>query len=361
MSDKEDIDPRIYFGSDLSCVTDLVTTKTTFTWRIKGTALDEEAGRLHDLQGIKTEEFTIKVPGHRDSKWMMEIKPGTIVDSFLNCDPIKISLHSKNPGTIHVQLSLSIGDSWDTWRGDTLRRYHTFIGESSCELELDHEVNDVWSVLEDDDVKIVLDFTFPLSSSPLRSESESSALEDERKTDQIMKNFEQFFMSREMSDIQLKCGDKTFDAHQVVLSAWSPVFRGMFQAEMKEKETKTVEIQDLEPDVMLEMLKFFYTGSCNINEKNPDPVNVMGILKAADKYQVDGLKNKCEEVMISILEPNNCLRILDCADMYGAQNLKTKALALVVSNMKTIKGSDEWKECVKKRPHLIVEVLADCV
>ena len=138
----------------------------------------------------------------------------------------------------------------------------------------------------------------------------------------------------------------------------------MFQAEMKEKETKTVEIQDLEPDVMLEMLKFFYTGSCNINEKNPDPVNVMGILKAADKYQVDGLKNKCEEVMISILEPNNCLRILDCADMYGAQNLKTKALALVVSNMKTIKGSDEWKECVKKRPHLIVDIseaLADCV
>ena len=221
-------------------------------------------------------------------------------------------------------------------------------------MEFDNVVNVGWSILDEYDVKIVLDFTFPSSSSTLRSESESSALEDERKTDQIMKNFEQFFMSREMSDIKLKCGDKTFDAHQVILSAWSPVFRGMFQAEMKEKETKTVEIQDLEPDVMLEMLKFFYTGSCNINEKNPDPVNVMGILKAADEYQVDGLKNKCEEVMISILEPNNCLRILDCADMYGAQNLKTKALALVVSNMKTIKGSDEWKECVKKRPHLIV-------
>ena len=192
MSDKED--------SDLSCATDLVTTKTTFTWKIKG--LDEETCQLHDLQGIKTEEFTIKVPGHRDSKWMMEIKPGTILASVLNFAPIKISLHSKNPGTIHVQLSLSIGNSEDTWRGDTLQRYHTFIGESSCELELDHVINVCWSILEDDDVKIVLDFTFPSSSSTLRSESESSALEDERKTDQIMKNFEQFFMSREMSDIQ---------------------------------------------------------------------------------------------------------------------------------------------------------------
>ena len=130
-----------------------------------------------------------------------------------------------------------------------------------------------------------------------------------------MKNFEQFFLSKEMSDIQIKCGDKTFEAHQVILSTWSPVFRGMFQAEMKEKETKTVEIQDLDPDVMLEMLKFFYIGSCNIHQKNPDPEDVMGLLEAADKYQVDVLKDKCEEAMISILEPNNCLRILDFADM----------------------------------------------
>ena len=180
-----------------------------------------------------------------------------------------------------------------------------------------------------------------------------------------MKNFEQFFLSKEMSDIQIKCGDKTFEAHQVILSTWSPVFRGMFQAEMKEKETKTVEIQDLDPDVMLEMLKFFYIGSCNIHQKNPDPEDVMGLLEAADKYQVDVLKDICEEAMISILEPNNCLRILDCADMYGAQDLKTRAMELVVGNMKTILGSGEWKECAKKRPHLYVDIsealAANCV
>ena len=180
----------------------------------------------------------------------------------------------------------------------------------------------------------------------------------------MMKNFEQFFLSKEMSDIQIKCGDKTFEAHQVILSTWSPVFRGMFQADMKEKETKTVEIQDLEPDIMLEMLKFIYIGRCGINNKNPDIVNVMGLLEAADRYQVDILKEKCEEVMISILDPTNCLRILDCADMFGAQDLKTRAMELVVSNMKTLLGSDEWKECAKKRPHLFVDIseaLAKCM
>ena len=191
--------------SDLSCATDLVTTKTTFTWKIKG--LDCITCHLHNLEGIKTKEFTLKVPGHRDSKWMMEIKPKTILEDDAY-GPIKISLHSKNPGTIHVHLSLYIGNPEDL--DDRLHRYHTFIGESSYELEFDYD----WSIVEDDsDVKIVLDFTFPSSSTTLRSESESSALEDERKTDPIIKNYEQFFMSREMSDVQLKCGDKTFDAH----------------------------------------------------------------------------------------------------------------------------------------------------
>ena len=69
---------------------------------------------------------------------------------------------------------------------------------------------------------------------------------------------------------------------------------------------------DLDPDVMLEMLKFIYIGSCSINTKNldPDAEDVMGLLEAADKYQVDVLKDKCEEVMI-FLKPNNCLRILE--------------------------------------------------
>ena len=251
---------------------------------------------------------------------------------------------------------------------------HTFIGKSSCELEVsgrgagnflnfqpgNHRHGSLR--IPGGELKIVLDFAFSSPSTTLRLES--LAIDDKSKTNQITKNFEQFLLSKEMSDVQITCGDKTFDCHQVILSAWSPVFRGMFQANMKEKETKTVEIMDLEPEIMLEMLKYIYVGSCNINIKNRDPEVVMGLLEAANKYQFDVLKDKCEEIMISILEPNNCLRIMDWADTYDAQVLKTRAMELVVRNMKTIKGSDEWKECAKKRPHLFVdisEVLADYV
>merc|ERR1719312_587255 len=77
----------------------------------------------------------------------------------------------------------------------------------------------------------------------------------------ICESLGEFFLSKELSDILIECQDKTFKAHQVILSASSPVFRGMFLADMKEKKSQLVEIKDLEPGVVCEMLKFIYTRS----------------------------------------------------------------------------------------------------
>ena len=90
---------------DLCIDTDLTTTETTVKWKIKGLA---DYSELHNLEGIKTKDFTMEIPGHRDSKWMIEIKPGTIHTADDEYGPVKIFLHSKNPGTINVQLNLSV-------------------------------------------------------------------------------------------------------------------------------------------------------------------------------------------------------------------------------------------------------------
>ena len=254
--------------NDLCCAIDLTTTKTSFNCKIKGLKSDNAA--IYNLEGIKTKDFTMKIPGHRDSKWMMEIKPRTIISEAGDYLPIWITLHSQNPGTsINVQLNVYVSSSREPLVRYKLDVNHTFIGESCCELDFGHGSSCYWSIVPGGELEIVLDFIFPSSSTTLGSEL--VAFDDNREAQKkVTKDFEQFFLSKEMSDIQIKCGDKTFDAHQVILSTWSPVFRGMFQAEMKEKETKIVEIQDLEPDVMLEMLKFIYIGSCDISNENPD-------------------------------------------------------------------------------------------
>ena len=172
----------------------------------------------------------------------------------------------------------------------------------------------------------------------------------------MSENYNQLFLSKEMSDVQIKCGDQTFDAHQVILSARSPVFRTMLQTEMKERRTGLIEIKELNPNIILEVLKFIYTGKLCISDKAPDSNFVAGILEAADKYQLDILAEMCGDILLSTITPENALDLLKLGDMYGAEGLKKHALDLVVSNVKTILGSDEWKECAKKRPNLFVDI-----
>ena len=163
-----------------------------------------------------------------------------------------------------------------------------------------------------------------------------------------------------MSDVQIKCDDQTFDAHQVILSARSPVFRAMFQAEMKEKDLKIVEIQDLKAVVIPEMLNYIYNGSCCVNDEKPDIEMVSGLLEAGDKYQMDILKEMCETVLSSNLILDNALQLYSLGDMHSAQDLKKNALHMIVTNAKKIIGTKEWKDCAENRPNVLI-VIAEAI
>ena len=42
--------------------------------------------------------------------------------------------------------------------------------------------------------------------------------------------------------------------------------------------------------------------------------------------------------------------------MYGAQSLKKRALNKIVRNRKSVVGTEEWIDCAKNRPQIIVEI-----
>ena len=42
--------------------------------------------------------------------------------------------------------------------------------------------------------------------------------------------------------------------------------------------------------------------------------------------------------------------------MYRAQSLKKRALDMIVKNRKSIVGTEQWKECGKKMPHLMADI-----
>lgn len=60
----------------------------------------------------------------------------------------------------------------------------------------------------------------------------------------------------------------------------------MFEHDMEEKKNSRVEVKDVEPEVMAELLRFIYTGKTAANLDNM----AADLLAAADKYALERLK-----------------------------------------------------------------------
>lgn len=92
----------------------------------------------------------------------------------------------------------------------------------------------------------------------------------------------------ELTDVELRVGNRSFQAHRAILSARSSVFNAMFSHDTSESQTGLVNITDLNPEVFQDFLVFLYTGRLSTSEKMAD------LWVAADKYDVKTLERITE-------------------------------------------------------------------
>lgn len=167
----------------------------------------------------------------------------------------------------------------------------------------------------------------------------------------ILEKFGSLFENGEFSDFTLAVGGEELRVHKAILAAQSPVFAAMFQHDMlRENKQNRAAITDTDCRVLKEMLVYMYSGSSpNIREMAKD------LLVAADKYDLDGLKAMCEEVLCSTLVVDNAAESLEFADKYRATQLKAQALHLINTYIKDVMTTQAWKDMILRNPRLIVE------
>lgn len=90
--------------------------------------------------------------------------------------------------------------------------------------------------------------------------------------------------SRVLCDVILKCEEREFYAHRVILSACSDYFCAMFTNEMKEKDEQMVELHGLTANTMEILLDCVYSENFMFTIEN-----VQEILPAAALLQLTGL------------------------------------------------------------------------
>ena len=162
---------------------------------------------------------------------------------------------------------------------------------------------------------------------------------------------------KRFSDVNLvTSGGRVLKAHKNILAAASPIFAAMFKHDMLEKKSNKVKITDVDYLVLKEMLRFIYTGEVENIHSMP-----IEILIGADKYDMQGLKRKCEEYLADELTVKDVVSTLRIAAMCNAEHLKARAMNFVKSNIVKIMEAGDFQEKVQhmnpfsEAIHLIIQ------
>ena len=140
-----------------------------------------------------------------------------------------------------------------------------------------------------------------------------------------------------LTDVILNVKDKEFKAHKVVLAAASPVFEAMFKEGTKEHRDNYVNIEDIDGDVFDVFIRFIYSGQVDhLDEMISD------LLAAADKYDVQPLREICMRHMAKNISVENAVDVLALAGRYDVEPIKIQAKKFITNNIANVVETKSW-------------------
>ena len=127
----------------------------------------------------------------------------------------------------------------------------------------------------------------------------------------------------------------------------------MFEVDMKEKATNTVEMSDVSPEVVSDLLTYIYTGQ---------PPNVKTLAKdlmmLAHRYEIPRLFTTCEEQLISETELSNVIEMYYMGKLYASNKLVKASTKFMSSNLIALLKTPKWDsltDCEGK--NLLIEII----
>jgi speckle-type POZ protein len=169
----------------------------------------------------------------------------------------------------------------------------------------------------------------------------------------LVSYFEELFDDMSLSDFSFNIGGREFPAHKVILAARSKYFAAMFKHPTKENSTNQVNIEDIEPEVFQELLRFIYTG--RLSSATMESM-VANLFIAADKYLLDELKNECENYLLRHMSPDYCLVLLLHGDLQNPTHPLNVAAKFFRLSPNQVMATDGWKKLEEENLVLLREI-----
>mmetsp|Transcript_14260 Transcript_14260/g.29183 ORF Transcript_14260/g.29183 Transcript_14260/m.29183 type:complete len:342 (-) Transcript_14260:1114-2139(-) len=148
------------------------------------------------------------------------------------------------------------------------------------------------------------------------------------------------------ADVVFVVEGKRIFAHRCILFCRSDYFRRMFNIDMREQTQSVIEIKDVSYSVLLLVLEFLYTGKVDF----VDGQQALEVLKAADMFQVDGLRGLCVDKVEQAVTTENAAFLCELAESYGERELKSFCISYIVSHFRDCISSKTFLELMRNDP-----------
>jgi speckle-type POZ protein len=172
--------------------------------------------------------------------------------------------------------------------------------------------------------------------------------------EELASGLENLFGGMSFSDVTINVHGREFPAHKNILATRSQVFAAMFEHPTKEKLTNQIAIEDIEPEVFHQFLRFIYTG--RLTSATMEAM-AAALYIAADKYLLDRLKLECENYLLSQMSSVNCIELLLHTHLLNpAKELKKEAIQFFRQHPGDVMATDKWKKTRQENPAALCDI-----
>ena len=336
----------------------------TEQYKVKGRhkwTIDDFLRRAHSTEvgdSLCSPVFSVTVEGFdgeiQNLTFQLEVFPNG-EEGEDNSDYVAVFLTSRRQEDLEVKYDFSVEKSDESYWGRIGNTFKKFspeqnswgYGKAFSKAKLQEKANELLP-----DGKLTIVCNLEIYYSDRHTEGKKPRIEFKKDdTPSLGDNLGRLLTNPKFSDVILKCDDRTFPCHKMVLSARSEVFAAMFNHNTTESRKNEVEIADIEPDVLEQMLHFLYTDTCDVNIGNSG-----NLMTAADKYNIPRLKMICEEFLCYNVEVSNIDKILVLSYFHEAKQLQKFAVDFVLNNLKKVSDSPGWKVISESHPQIMTEL-----
>ncbi|XP_046500596.1 kelch-like protein 30 [Equus quagga] len=147
-----------------------------------------------------------------------------------------------------------------------------------------------------------------------------------------------------LADVTLLVGDQELPCHRGLLALSSPYFHAMFAGDFAESFSARVELRDVEPAMVGQLVDFVYTGRLTVTQGN-----VEALTRTAARLHFPAVQKVCGRYLQQQLDATNCLGICEFGEQQGLLGVAAKAWAFLRENFEAVAREDEFLQLSQDR------------